>query len=675
MAEENFLIFNKCPEERKFLAQICRGIAVPFESDDFDNAISLFHEVDFHVAVIDSGLADFQALGETVGKTTSLIITGTKEDRLREKIKQWPEDYYIDYYIFTPGENGKEHFLQMLKKAARYAILRKRIEKLPQSKETHQEKIKEIYTEIKEIKNVINTSIVKEIEKRLATEVKHLSFQIKKQKIENILRKLYTASDVSSLLDIVQDVKDIIQAGGITFYIMDENETLGKYLKPLVWDDAFLSHHDFSKYVALLDAQDFAASVARTGEEIILTSPHFDRRMSKRYREHLKKPLKNIMCVPIMHDKEVIGVMEAYNKLTKGKIHSQGFPREDVQILRGLSEHISIAMTKLNLIQYDALTGLLRPDPFFDKVLQKINSQSKRRQEERSYAMAMGDVDWFKNYNDRNGHEMGNRLLRELASVLKTSIREEDLLCRYGGEEFLFFLVGVKNLDEACLLTERIRKTVEEHYFENQEFQPKNNLTMSFGVTLVPKDGNTFAQDVVKNDLKAMANEADMALGEAKGKKFYEGKGRGEKEEKNLLKNKVCAFYRDPAERERRIGLSKSFQEKILYEKRKYERYYASAILVFKENASFKVTKTINLSLGGTRISSEAKLPLAKTIDLLIILENKAAQLKGDVVYSDRSGQDTPLFFSGLKFKDLSFADRKILEDYFFSLGKRDIVP
>ena len=80
--------------------------------------------------------------------------------------------------------------------------------------------------------------------------------------------------------------------------------------------------------------------------------------------------------------------------------------------------------------------------------------------------MVMGDVDWFKHYNDRNGQEAGNRLLRELAAVLKSSIREDDLLCRYGGEEFLFFLAGVNNIEEATLLTERIRKTVEDHYFD-----------------------------------------------------------------------------------------------------------------------------------------------------------------------------------------------------------------
>ena len=49
---------------------------------------------------------------------------------------------------------------------------------------------------------------------------------------------------------------------------LDENDTLGKYLKPVVWEDSFLSHPEFSKHFVLIDAQDFAAYTTQTGEEI-----------------------------------------------------------------------------------------------------------------------------------------------------------------------------------------------------------------------------------------------------------------------------------------------------------------------------------------------------------------------------------------------------------------------
>jgi len=280
-------------------------------------------------------------------------------------------------------------------------------------------------------------------------------------------------------------------------------------------------------------------------------------------------------------------------------------------------------------------------------------------------------VDWFKNFNDRNGHESGNRLLRELAQVLKLSIREEDLLCRYGGEEFLFFLTGVKNLEEACLLTERIRRNIEEHYFEYQEYQPKKNLTMSFGVTLFPKERIEDTLPLTKNELKSLAGEADVALSEAKGKKLSLLNASGGKEHIQT-KNKVCFYNQQRSEADKRTVSVKPYKEKFLQERRKFERYYASNILIFKEEDAYQVTKTINLSLGGAKIRSENKLSPERTLDLILILDNQANPMKGDVVYSEPAEGDAPYYYSGLKFKDLTFAAREFLENYCLLIGKKN---
>ena len=202
----------------------------------------------------------------------------------------------------------------------------------------------------------------------------------------------------------------------------------------------------------------------------------------------MRAPLRDILAAPLLSGGTVIGVIEVYNKVGPDG-RPADFGADDQRILHGLSEHIALAITNLNLIQYDALTGLLRPDPFFEKAAHKLEIRSKRRLESGAWAMVMGDVDWFKLYNDRNGQEAGNSLLRELAGLLKASIREDDLLCRYGGEEFLFLLHGVESVEEAMVLTERIRRKTAERHFENEEFQPRGDLTMSFGVTWVdPKE-------------------------------------------------------------------------------------------------------------------------------------------------------------------------------------------
>jgi diguanylate cyclase (GGDEF)-like protein len=668
MADEKVTLFFRNNAEAALLRTLTLGLSPALICQSVEEAAALSVQSPPDVFVVDQPLAEYASLKPYVTPRTAVLITGRDENSARDLISGWPPEYYTDFAPYPTDQKTRERYLRALQRALEHVRLKSEVEKLTAQNAT-QDRVREVYSEIREIKGFINENVVRELEKRVALQVRYLWFQRRKQKIENILRKIYVANDVSSLLDTVYDIKDLVQASGITFYIMDENETLGRYLKPLVWDDAFLSHHEFSRYIALLDTPDFAAQVVRHREDINLTSFSLDKRLSKRYVEHLKNPLRSLLCVPIMHEKEVIGVLEVYNKMVHGDVSQHGFSREDQQVLRGLSEHISLAMTKLNLIQYDALTGLLRPDPFFEKVIQKINQRSKRRQEVASYAVVMGDVDWFKQYNDRNGHEAGNRLLRQLAAVLKSSIREEDLICRYGGEEFLFFLTGVNSLEEACVLTERIRKNVESQYFENEEFQPRNNLTMSFGVTMLPRQEEFFAS-INRYELRKIAGEADMALAEAKGKRFYGQKGQPEAEP-DPAKNKVCVFQREPLERGRG-GVIRPFRQEFFEEKRRHERQYISTLLLYQENGHFRVTKTINMSMGGVRIFSDSKLPLAKPLDLFLILENRATPFKGNVVYSQKTADEPAEYHTGIRFREMAAAEKKALEEFLASVSKRE---
>ncbi len=669
MGDERIVLLNTDPDETRLIYRIVRETGSVNLARSLEEAASLAARTPLHLLIVDQALAGSPLLRELVTPKTSVVITGRDEAAAREIILAWPADLFIDFASLPATDEEKAGFLRTVGKALEYSRLKHELERLSAQK-LSPERIKQVYSEIREIKDFINDNVIKEMERRIALQVRYLWFQRRKQKIEDILRKIYMAGDVSSLLDTVTDIKELVQASGITFYILDESETLGKYLKPLVWDDAFLSHQEFSRYLVLLDSHDFAAQVVRQREDVNIADFKAETKLAKRYVEHLKQPLRSILSVPIMHEKEVIGVLEVYNKLHKGEVSRHGFSRDDQQMLRGLSEHISLAVTKLNLIQYDALTGLLRPDPFFEKAIQKISSQSKRRQEIASYAMVMGDVDWFKNYNDRNGHEAGNRLLRSLAAVLKSSIREEDLLCRYGGEEFLFFLTGVNSLQEACILTERIRKNIEEEYFENEESQPRNNLTMSFGVTLLPKN-EEFLASINRYELKRIANEADMALSEAKGKRFTHT-GPLTEGERDQVKNKVCAYHRDLQEQERKGAVIRPYREEFFEEKRKHERVYVSTLLLYGENGHYRVTKTVNLSLGGVRIFSDTKLPQAKMIDLFLILENKATPFKGCVVYSQRAGEESSQYHTGIEFKEMEAKERKALENYLASLPRKE---
>jgi len=590
-----------------------------------------------------------------------LILVGSREDLLKDAVRRYPPTRFVEYLVYSGRPDDRLRAQHVLNIAKEYARLKSQVETLAKSKALTESKLRQVYAEIKGVSSALSDGVVKELEKRIALEAQYISFQKLKQKMEDILRKLYAASDVSLLLDTVPDIRDLLQASSISLYILDDNDTIGTYLKPLVWDGAFLTQSDFSRHVALLPAVDFASNVARSGTEIVLADADADPRLSPRYKS-LRAPLQSLLCAPLKNVSDIIGVVEVYNKIGEPPAFSQ----EDVRILRSLSEHIALAITKLNLIQYDALTGLLRPDPFFEKVIQQIEQFTKRRKETGTFAMVMGDVDWFKHYNDRNGQEAGNRLLRELAVTMKSAIREDDLLCRYGGEEFLFFLSGVNSIEEATLLTERIRKAVEDRDFEFQEFQPRRNLTMSFGVTLFPSEqvGRTLS----KTYLKKIAGEADLALAEAKGKRQA---AMGILDNKHVYKNRVCVYVRDKSAVVSKTSLLSAVPRQLDADKRKSPRFYTSTLCLYRENGGHRVAGTVDISLGGARIASDTRMARDRVLDMLIILGQKANPFRADVVYSEKPSAQSAFYHTGLRFRDLSLADRQVLQDYFSALGKK----
>jgi diguanylate cyclase (GGDEF)-like protein len=106
------------------------------------------------------------------------------------------------------------------------------------------------------------------------------------------------------------------------------------------------------------------------------------------------------------------------------------------------------------------------------------------------YSLVFIDADNFKHYNDRNGHPAGDRLLKELAQIVRASCRSTDLPARYGGEEFVVLCPETAHPD-ANVVAERIRKAVQSHPFAHADAQPLGFVSVSVGVACYPVDGQT----------------------------------------------------------------------------------------------------------------------------------------------------------------------------------------
>jgi diguanylate cyclase (GGDEF)-like protein len=142
--------------------------------------------------------------------------------------------------------------------------------------------------------------------------------------------------------------------------------------------------------------------------------------------------------------------------------------------------HASTALEQRldELASHDSLTGLLNRRRMLER-LRERRAEFDRRQ--RPFALVMADIDHFKRINDTHGHDAGDKVLCELARTLSLHLREEDVLCRWGGEEFLL-LLSEANLEATSVVAEKLRRVVEQHDFEvGGQRMP---LTMTFGVSV-----------------------------------------------------------------------------------------------------------------------------------------------------------------------------------------------
>lgn len=150
------------------------------------------------------------------------------------------------------------------------------------------------------------------------------------------------------------------------------------------------------------------------------------------------------------------------------------------------------------LAMIDGLTGLFNRR-YMDIILKKEFNRCDRYG--KAFSVCILDIDDFKTFNDRKGHVFGDQVLRELAAHLRNSVRDEDIVCRYGGEEFLVILPET-DAKGALALANRLRSEM-----KRKKFFGENRITFSAGTATYP----TCAKELI-----SLVQAADHALYAAK---------------------------------------------------------------------------------------------------------------------------------------------------------------
>ena len=171
--------------------------------------------------------------------------------------------------------------------------------------------------------------------------------------------------------------------------------------------------------------------------------------------------------------------------------------KEKLKELREMKDEVE------RLSYTDELTGICNRRFFIQLLTLEVERQKRYPY---PVSLLMIDIDYFKHYNDTNGHLDGDQILKAIAILIERGVRQTDIVARFGGEEFAAILINASPKD-ALDIAERVRRNVAETPFPNGRAQPNGRLTVSIGVA-------TFSPSFTTPD--DFIREADNALYRAK---------------------------------------------------------------------------------------------------------------------------------------------------------------
>ncbi len=208
----------------------------------------------------------------------------------------------------------------------------------------------------------------------------------------------------------------------------------------------------------------------------------------------------SFLCIPMLHKDSLLGV------LTFTRPKPDGFSGTEIKFLISVSQQASMAVMNAQLYQEklqmsvtDDLTGLANRRRMQTHLELEWN---RARRFGSPMSVLMIDIDFFKRYNDINGHLLGDEVLIKLARVLESNTRKVDTVARFGGEEFVIILPG-QNKPTATAVAEKLRRAVARRSFPRTSCQPNGHLAITVGVSAYPEDAD---------DPNQLLDRADLAL-------------------------------------------------------------------------------------------------------------------------------------------------------------------
>ncbi|MBA3813487.1 MAG: EAL domain-containing protein [Alphaproteobacteria bacterium] len=212
--------------------------------------------------------------------------------------------------------------------------------------------------------------------------------------------------------------------------------------------------------------------------------------------------LNTAICFPIIYENEILGVIEFFNR--KSETLSQNL----LSWFESLGNQFGLFLNRkhmegqmLYLAEHDVLTGLANRKLIEESLRSELEKAKKYH---KKLAVLFLDLDQFKLINDSMGHQVGDILLIEIAKILLTCVRPQDIIGRVGGDEFIIVFPHIYSNKDVVQIAQRIQKKLENKFLlKEKEFF----TTASMGISLYPEDGDS---------VESLIKDADIAMYHAK---------------------------------------------------------------------------------------------------------------------------------------------------------------
>jgi len=293
--------------------------------------------------------------------------------------------------------------------------------------------------------------------------------------LRHFAERMNTAAPDESYLSILQHSAELLRAERGSLLMFDEASN------ELAFKAAVGFHTEAATESRVRLGDSVAGAVLQTGLPLVVndlqTAGYNPAPAERRYKTN------SFISYPISIAGRKVGVLNVTDKAGGGS-----YDDVDLSLLEMIAPQMALALdragwrekaTQFQLMAItDPLTNLLNR-----RYLEERLTEELKRSKRQGYAMSfmMIDIDDFKPYNDRNGHQAGDLALEMTAQSLKSALRAADVASRYGGEEFSILLPQT-NLAEAKVIAERIRRRVERTRFPHSNAQPHGAVTVSIGL-------------------------------------------------------------------------------------------------------------------------------------------------------------------------------------------------